>query len=67
MYCCDLQKQLNAEAYGPKRTDVEKQIAAHNILHQEIEAYNAQLQPGTTISQVTAQNYTCMHSAVYAG
>ncbi|KAI3360147.1 hypothetical protein L3Q82_014464, partial [Scortum barcoo] len=44
-------KQLKAEAYGPKRTDVEKQIAAHNILHQEIEAYQSQLQPGTAISQ----------------
>lgn len=24
-------------------TDLEKQIAAHNILHKEIQAYNAQL------------------------
>uniref|UniRef100_UPI001CD8A17C envoplakin-like n=1 Tax=Solea senegalensis TaxID=28829 RepID=UPI001CD8A17C len=44
-------KQLDTEAYGPKLSDVEKQIAAHNILHQEIEAYNAQLQPGSTTSQ----------------
>ncbi|XP_018554124.1 envoplakin [Lates calcarifer] len=44
-------KQINAEAYGPNLSDVEKQIAAHNILHQEIEAYNTQLQPSTTTSQ----------------
>ncbi|XP_029014275.1 envoplakin [Betta splendens] len=44
-------KRLKADAYGPKRTDVEKQIAAHNILHQEIEAYGAQLQPGTVPSK----------------
>ncbi|XP_059203216.1 envoplakin [Centropristis striata] len=44
-------KQLKADAYGPNLSDVEKQIAAHNILHQEIEAYNSQLQPSTTSSQ----------------
>ncbi|KAM9393400.1 envoplakin-like isoform 2-T2 [Pholidichthys leucotaenia] len=38
-------KQLKAEPYGPKLSDVEKQTAAHNILHQEIEAYSQQLQP----------------------
>ncbi|XP_040918385.1 envoplakin [Toxotes jaculatrix] len=43
-------RQLKAEAYGPNLSDVEKQIAAHNILHQEIEAYNAQLQPSTITS-----------------
>ncbi|KAM9346768.1 envoplakin [Symphorus nematophorus] len=45
------QKQLNAEAYGPNLIDVEKQIAAHNILHQAIEAYSDQLTPSTTTSQ----------------
>ncbi|XP_041812283.1 envoplakin-like [Chelmon rostratus] len=44
-------KQLNAGAYGPNLADVEKQIAAHNIVHQSIEAYGAQLQPSTTTSQ----------------
>ncbi|KAM6967033.1 envoplakin [Tautogolabrus adspersus] len=42
------QKQLNAEPYGPKLSDVEKQIAAHNILHRSIEDYSSQLQPSTT-------------------
>lgn len=53
--CCDLQKQLNAETYGPNLADVEKQIAAHNILHQAIEAYSGQLTPSTTSSQVHVQ------------
>ncbi|XP_078126602.1 envoplakin-like [Sander vitreus] len=44
-------KQLKADAYGPSLSDVEKQIAAHNILHQQIEAYKAQLEPSTTTSQ----------------
>ncbi|KAM9745605.1 envoplakin [Menidia menidia] len=42
--------QLKGE-YGPSLPDVEKQIAEHNILHQEIEAYSGQLQPGTTSSK----------------
>ncbi|KAL4648027.1 envoplakin [Arapaima gigas] len=37
------QKQVNAEQYGPTVSDLEKQIAAHNILHKEIEAYGPQL------------------------
>ncbi|KAM6913834.1 envoplakin-like [Lycodopsis pacificus] len=44
-------KQLKGGGYGPNLTDVEKQIAEHNIQHQEIEAYSAQLQPSTTDSK----------------
>ncbi|CAJ1075760.1 envoplakin [Xyrichtys novacula] len=44
----DQQRQLNEEPYGPKLSDVEKQIAEHNILHESIEAYSSQLQPSTT-------------------
>ncbi|XP_022046354.2 envoplakin [Acanthochromis polyacanthus] len=44
-------KQLKSEAYGPNLSDVEKQIAAHNILHQAIEAYSSQLQPNNTTSR----------------
>lgn len=47
-----LQRRLDAEGYGPSLSDMEKQIAAHNILHQEIEAYSEQLTPSTTSSQV---------------
>ncbi|XP_019714056.1 envoplakin-like [Hippocampus comes] len=45
------QRRLDAEGYGPSLSDIEKQIAAHNILHQEIEAYSEQLTPSTTSSQ----------------
>ncbi|XP_061567168.1 envoplakin-like [Cololabis saira] len=37
--------------YGPNLSDVEKQIAAHNIHHQEVEAYSDQLQPSTVSSK----------------
>ncbi|XP_070770595.1 envoplakin a [Enoplosus armatus] len=37
------QKQVNAEEYGPTMAELEKQVAAHNILHKEVEAYNSQL------------------------
>lgn len=47
-----LQKQLNAGQYGPGLADIEKQIAAHNILHQAIEAYDGQLTLATAPSQV---------------
>lgn len=61
--CCVSQKQLRAEAYGPKLSDVERQIAAHNLRHQEIKAYQDQLKPSTTLSQVTEQSFTCMYSS----
>lgn len=38
--------------YGPTLPDLKKQIAAHNILHKEIESYNNQLSLGSTSSQV---------------
>jgi len=34
--------------------DLKKQIAAHNILHKEIESYNNQLCPGSASSQVSS-------------
>nr|XP_015809808.2 envoplakin a [Nothobranchius furzeri]XP_054607682.1 envoplakin a [Nothobranchius furzeri] len=37
------QKDVNKEEFGPTMADLEKQIAAHNVLHQELEAYNSQL------------------------
>ncbi|XP_032418372.1 envoplakin-like [Xiphophorus hellerii] len=37
------QKELNGEEYGPNMADLEKQIAAHSILHKEIKAYSSQL------------------------
>ncbi|XP_072298537.1 envoplakin-like [Eucyclogobius newberryi] len=44
-------RQLDTQELGPNLSDVEKQMAAHSILHQEIEAYSAQLQPGSALSQ----------------
>ncbi|KAK9539963.1 hypothetical protein VZT92_002442 [Zoarces viviparus] len=37
------QKLVNAEEFGPTMADLEKQVASHNILHKEVEAYNSQL------------------------
>ncbi|XP_059196303.1 envoplakin a [Centropristis striata] len=37
------QKSVNSEEYGPTMADLEKQVAAHNILHKEVESYNSQL------------------------
>ncbi|KAK2816825.1 hypothetical protein Q5P01_025016 [Channa striata] len=37
------QKQVNVEEYGPTMADLEKQIAAHNLVHKEIESYSSQL------------------------
>ncbi|XP_067228760.1 envoplakin [Chanodichthys erythropterus] len=45
------QKDASKEEYGPTMADLKKQIAAHNILHKEIESYNNQLCPGSTSSQ----------------
>ncbi|KAM4717678.1 envoplakin-like isoform 2-T2 [Anableps anableps] len=42
--------QIMGKEYGPSLYDVEKQIAEHNILHQEIEVYSSQLQPSSTSS-----------------
>ncbi|XP_071360626.1 envoplakin a [Trachinotus anak] len=51
------QKQVNVEEYGPTMADLEKQIAAHNILHKEIEAYNSQL---CVSSAGSKENYTAL-------
>ncbi|XP_014844554.1 PREDICTED: envoplakin [Poecilia mexicana] len=37
------ERALSSEEYGPTLADLEKQIAAQNILHKELEAYNSQL------------------------
>ncbi|KAG7265603.1 hypothetical protein CRUP_005948 [Coryphaenoides rupestris] len=35
------------QAFGPTISDLEKQIASHNILHKELEAYSSQLSLGS--------------------
>lgn len=37
------QKQVDAGQYGPGMSELEKQIAEHNILQKEIEAYGLQI------------------------
>ncbi|XP_006635532.2 envoplakin a [Lepisosteus oculatus] len=44
------QRQVNIEEYGPGMPELEKQIASHNILHKEIEAYGPQLDGNSTSS-----------------
>ncbi|XP_077426156.1 envoplakin a [Vanacampus margaritifer] len=39
----DKQKLVNSNQYGPTMPELEKQIASHKILHQQVEAYNPQL------------------------
>ncbi|KAM4604332.1 envoplakin a [Polymixia lowei] len=51
------QKEVNKEAYGPTMADLEKQIATHNILHKEVEAYSSQLSPSSAGSK---EKYTAI-------
>ncbi|XP_054635826.1 envoplakin a [Dunckerocampus dactyliophorus] len=39
----DKQKAVSSDVFGPTMADLEKQIASHRLLHQEVEAYNSQL------------------------
>ncbi|XP_065134317.1 envoplakin [Paramisgurnus dabryanus] len=49
------QKSIAGERYGPNLSDVEKQIAAHNILHKEIEAYRTALKSSDNPSALQKQ------------
>ncbi|XP_016113825.1 envoplakin-like isoform X1 [Sinocyclocheilus grahami] len=40
----DKQKLIQEDVYGPTLSDVEKQIAVHNILHKQMEAYRSALE-----------------------
>ncbi|GAA6067648.1 envoplakin-like, partial [Tachysurus ichikawai] len=53
------QRQIQCEEYGPNLSDVEKQIATHNILHKEIESYRSQLDSGdvTLYSRLTVSSF----------
>uniref|UniRef100_A0A3B4ZBM4 Envoplakin-like n=1 Tax=Stegastes partitus TaxID=144197 RepID=A0A3B4ZBM4_9TELE len=59
------EKLLKSEAYGPNLSDAEKQIAAHNILHQAIEAYSSQLQPSSAGSQESSQQRRSHLASLY--
>ncbi|XP_077379442.1 envoplakin a [Festucalex cinctus] len=51
------QKLVNSNLYGPTIPELEKQIASHKILHQQIEAYNPQL---CVSSAGTKDNYMAL-------
>ncbi|XP_063039899.1 envoplakin [Engraulis encrasicolus] len=50
----DKQRLVESDEYGPTLSDVEKQIASHNILHKEIESYKTQLK-GSSADTATTQ------------
>ncbi|KAL7826628.1 hypothetical protein AOLI_G00318370 [Acnodon oligacanthus] len=52
----DKLRLIRGEEYGPSLSDVEKQIAAHNILHKEIQAYQSQID--STESPSVRKQYT---------
>ena len=54
LWCLCFQKEVGVEEYGPTMADLEKQIAAHNILHKEIEAYSPQLCVSSAGSKVNS-------------
>lgn len=56
-----IQKQILKEEYGPKLSDVEKQIAAHNILHKEIQAYRSQVD--SKVTSETSDTHTHTHGS----
>uniref|UniRef100_A0A8C4HZ89 Envoplakin a n=1 Tax=Dicentrarchus labrax TaxID=13489 RepID=A0A8C4HZ89_DICLA len=56
------QKEVNVEEYGPTMADLEKQIAAHNILHKEVEGYSSQLCVSSAGSKVDKHAYMKTHS-----
>ncbi|XP_056608310.1 envoplakin [Triplophysa dalaica] len=59
----DKQKFVLGERYGPSLSDVEKQTAAHNILHKEIEAYRLALQSSDDNSPALQRQYDSLLEA----
>lgn len=57
-WCVCWQKAVNSEEFGPTMADLEKQIAAHNILHKEIESYSPQLCVSSAGSKVSGNTLT---------
>ncbi|TRY95699.1 hypothetical protein DNTS_022110 [Danionella cerebrum] len=57
------QKLLREEVYGPTLSDVEKQIARHNILHKQIEAFQGALQSSSENSPELQKQYTDLLSS----
>uniref|UniRef100_A0A673IWQ2 Envoplakin-like n=1 Tax=Sinocyclocheilus rhinocerous TaxID=307959 RepID=A0A673IWQ2_9TELE len=53
----DKQKLIQGDVYGPTLSDVEKQIAAHNILHKQMEAYRSALESSGDNSSALQKQY----------
>ncbi|XP_026096154.1 envoplakin [Carassius auratus] len=53
----DKQKLIQGDVYGPTLSDVEKQIAAHNILHKQMEAYRSALESSSDNSSALQKQY----------
>ncbi|XP_016108349.1 envoplakin [Sinocyclocheilus grahami] len=53
----DKQKLIQRDVYGPTLSDVEKQIAAHNILHKQMEAYRSALESSGDNSSALQKQY----------
>ena len=52
------------ESFGPTMADLEKQIASHNILHKQLEAYSPQLSLGSVGNKVGGS--MCLRSSFIA-
>ncbi|XP_048345833.1 envoplakin [Sphaerodactylus townsendi] len=63
------QKQVNAGEYGPTVPDLEKQIAEHNILQKEIEAYSLQIKNlhGPEAVDLKSQHKDLLKASIWRG
>ncbi|KAK2916917.1 hypothetical protein Q8A67_001291 [Cirrhinus molitorella] len=59
----DKQKMIQKDVYGPTLSDVEKQIAAHNILHKQMEAYRSALESSGDNSPALQKQYADLAEA----
>ncbi|XP_043090950.1 envoplakin [Puntigrus tetrazona] len=59
----DKQKLIQGDVYGPTLSDVEKQIAAHNILHKQMEAYRSALENSADNSSALQKQYADVQEA----
>ncbi|XP_062830054.1 envoplakin [Anolis carolinensis] len=63
------QKQVNAGKYGPTLPELEKQIAEHNILQKEIEAYGLQIKNlrGPEAADLKSQYKELLKASIWRG
>ncbi|XP_054834865.1 envoplakin [Eublepharis macularius] len=63
------QKQINAGEYGPTMPELEKQIAEHNILQKEIEAYSLQIKNlhGPEAVDLKSQHKDLLKASIWRG